>query len=254
MRPCKHQALLVASIPLLPMLDAALSPRPALAQQVVADGITVTASGTIDTGTTAGPAGIALLALNGGVIQSFSPLTVITRGVGANGAQAESGGTINFFSGSTIQTFGLGAIGAEAQSGGVISLPGVTISSVGIGVRALAGTATVTDSVVATTGDGAFGLFSFISGATLTANNATVTTTGSFAHGASAQAGSTLSFTNGSITTTGADAYGFFVSDGSSILVSGTPIMTSGAWRIRHGGPVRQHRNHHRRLHDDHWC
>jgi hypothetical protein len=89
----------------LGVLAAALAaelPRAARAQQVVANGTTQTASGTINTGVLPPITGYALYSFNGGVIQSFSPLTLRTGGAGSHAAVAESGGSINIFNGSSI--------------------------------------------------------------------------------------------------------------------------------------------------------
>jgi len=101
---------------------------PLQAQQVVADGTTQTASGTINTGTLAPPAGYALYALNGGIITSSSPLTLITGGSAANAVQAISGGSISIAEGSTITASGTNASGVFSDNAGV-SISGGQITS-----------------------------------------------------------------------------------------------------------------------------
>jgi outer membrane autotransporter protein len=111
------------------------------AQQVLADGTTVTASGVIDMGTTNGDAGIALRARNGGVIQSFSPLTIMTAGSSAIGAQAQSGARINLFSGTTIHTTGSQADGIVASGAdSLVTADRTTVLTENVGYGLIAGT------------------------------------------------------------------------------------------------------------------
>jgi len=91
-------ALVAATVTLL----ATIPPRLAQAQQVVANGTTQTASGTIDTGTAAPTAGYTLWALNNGVITSSSPLVLLNNTSGVPiVVRAESGGQITLFNGTT---------------------------------------------------------------------------------------------------------------------------------------------------------
>ncbi|MDH7787447.1 outer membrane autotransporter protein [Ochrobactrum sp. 19YEA23] len=116
------------------------STRLAMAQQVVADGVTVTASGVIDTGTTGGTAGIALLARDGGIIQSFSPLTITTGGGNAIGAQSIRGSQINLFNGTTIHTTGSGADGIVSSGGSLVTAEGTDVQVDSVGYGLIAGT------------------------------------------------------------------------------------------------------------------
>jgi outer membrane autotransporter protein len=137
-----------AAFVVLPVATVAL--KPALAQSFVsfvANGTTVTASGTAIT---------LLQALNGGVINSSTPLRVL----GGNPVQAESGGTINIFSGSTVQAFGDALI-----------------------ARGVGSTVTVTNTAVTTVHSGAFGAVISNGGTINILGGSTITTasTGAFA-------------------------------------------------------------------------
>lgn len=174
---CRSRArVLHPIISYLALFTALGLPAGAHAQQVLADGTTQTASGTIDTGVAAPTAGYTLWALNGGVISSFSSPTLLnnTSGVPIL-VRAESGGQITLFSGTTatagpassnsspgsvLSAVGAGSLiaapnnhliaqgnstyGATAGSDGVISLTGGTIdtfgnNAVGHGLNALVG-------------------------------------------------------------------------------------------------------------------
>ena len=201
----------------------------AAAGQVLADGETVTASGAIDTGTTAGDPGIGLRAIHGGIIQSFSPLTVITRGANAIGAQALSGSQINIFGGSSIQTSGangdglvasgVGSIitatdtsvvlltsgyGAIAGSGGVISTSGVSIVSPNTGVTALGtGTVTMVSGSVTSTGVNSGAVVANGAAAVISANGTAIYGTAAGTRGVLAVNGGKVDIANASITSTG---------------------------------------------------
>ena len=148
---------------------------PALAQQVRATvGQTVVASGVIDTGTTTAPAGYALYASGGGVIESSSPLVLKTGASGVHAARAEAGGMIDIFAGSTITTTGALASGLYAD--GVGSLITATGAEIAVG-RAQAveayngGRISLTGGSIVTSGQEAHGLFAFLGGASIEATN-----------------------------------------------------------------------------------
>ncbi|MBI1651217.1 autotransporter outer membrane beta-barrel domain-containing protein [Hyphomicrobium sulfonivorans] len=101
---------------------------PAGAQQVFADGTTETATGTIDTSPDPAPTGIALYAINGGIIQSNTPLTIITDGILADGAFADSS-TITIAGGSSITVTGASASGFRIQGATAnINATGTTVN------------------------------------------------------------------------------------------------------------------------------
>ncbi|KWW34052.1 autotransporter family protein [Cupriavidus metallidurans] len=153
----KKSVLLSASIALLSQWAASHFAQ----AQVIADGTVETASGTIDTGSSPVPSGYALHALNGGVIGSASPLTLVTGAANANAARAEQGGSITLFNGSSATTNGsdatvlfatgtgssiaatnttvrannFGTFGAFATDGGTIILNGGSVSSLNSALR-----------------------------------------------------------------------------------------------------------------------
>jgi outer membrane autotransporter protein len=225
-RPVSRIAQYLALV--LVLLDAV----PATAQQVAADGITVTASGTINMGTTAGEAGIALKALNGGIIESSTPLSLTTGGINTAGARALTGAQVYISSGSSIHTTGingdgivtsgagslvtaidttlqtdLNGYGLIAGTGGakIVFTGGSITTLVGTGVAAFTGVLELSNTSV-TTGPGAVGVWLNAGGfASLT--NTDVTTSGASAYGVyMAGGGNTLDMTGGSISATGASA------------------------------------------------
>ena len=150
------------------VLSLALLPPPANAQQVVADGVTLTAAGTIDTGTFAPTAGYALYALNGGIITSSSPLTLITGGNLADAAHAVSGGNISIAAGSTITTSGANAAGILSDgSGTIVAVLNGQINAEGFtntGVTAQNSGAITLNGVNITTGSSSTGVLAQTSG------------------------------------------------------------------------------------------
>lgn len=221
-----HLLLSTASVIVLVLLDADSAAR---AQQVVANGTTQTASGTINTGVLPPTAGYALYSLNGGVIQSSSPLTLRTGGAGSHAAVAESGGTINIFSGSSITTTGtnasglaatginsaitaanftlsatnFGSFGAGADDGAVINVNGGTITSVSSALRVG-------------------------NGGTINATNVNATATGANAIGVNANNG-TINLTGGSVTAlVGTGDTGINASGGGSVVASGVSANALG--------------------------
>lgn len=221
---------LLSSATFLCMLS--YSTRLAMAQQVVADGVTVTASGVIDTGTTAGTAGIALLARDGGNIQSFSPLTITTGGGNAIGAQALRGSQINLYNGSTIHTTGSGADGIVSSGGSLVTAEGTDIRVDSVGYGLIAGTTgriEMRNSTVTTLN--ATGIAAF-TGGQVTIDNSLVETDTGLALWIQA-AGSSITGTG--LTVTSSAERGAVVLEGalsltnSSIESSGTGIQTGTA-------------------------
>jgi len=208
------------------------STRLAMAQQVVADGVTVTASGVIDTGTTGGTAGIALLARDGGNIQSFSPLTITTGGGNAIGAQALRGSQINLYNGTTIHTTGSGADGIVSSGGSLVTAEGTDIQVDSVGYGLIAGTTgriEMRNSTVTTLN--ATGIAAF-TGGQVTINNSLVETDTGLALWIQA-VGSSITGTG--LTVTSSAERGAVVLEGalsltnSSIESSGTGIQTGTA-------------------------
>ncbi|MDU0339157.1 autotransporter family protein [Bosea rubneri] len=189
----------------------------------------MTASGTVDTGTTGGDPGIGLRAINGGVIQSFSPLTVITGGANAIGAQALSGSRIDIFGGSSIRTSGVNADGlvasgigstvtatdttvtlltsgyaAIAGSGGFISTSGVSFVSPSSGVTALGnGTVTMINGSVTNSGVNSGAVVASGAAATITATGTAISGTAAGTRGVLAVNGGRVTLSSASVTSTG---------------------------------------------------
>ena len=226
---------LVAAVPLAAFSLALLASRATHAAQAVANGVSVTASGTYDTGTLGPTAGYGLYALNGGIITSSSPLPVITGGNLSYGAYALSGGQIGIAGGSSVTTTGYMAYGLYAtESGSKISTTDTAITVNGSsssairaengGVINLAGGSV--SAPLLTAGGGA--LFAWNS-ATIVADNVTVTAGGSSGSGAQANAGGFIELTGGSVTTTGTSGHGLYtIGTGASLTANGTSVSTSG--------------------------
>ncbi|MDQ8732454.1 autotransporter outer membrane beta-barrel domain-containing protein [Bradyrhizobium sp. LHD-71] len=231
--PGRVATAVVAASTMTPI--ALLAPAPVIAQQVVADGITLTASGTIDTGTTGGIPGMPLRALNGGTIQGIGPVTLISGGANATGAQALSGGQINIASGSSIATSGTNAAGLQSSNAGsTITADGTAITTSGNdshgALVSLGGVLMLTGGSVTTTGDNGVGLLALnTAGSMITADGTVITTSGVGSHGALASDAGAVTLINSSITTAGANALGLFVRGGSTLAAAGTSVATTGA-------------------------
>lgn len=210
----------------------------AMAQQVVASGSTLAASGTIDTGTTTSVPGYGLYATNGGVIEGSSSLTVITRGYGANPVAADTGGQIFLSDGSSISgsgstAYGLYADGANSgitATNTIVSMTGP--SSDGAYVRNN-GTITVNGGALA---GGTFGAFAF-TGGTFSATDATITSSGSTAESAGVEANtdSHVTLTRGSVTNSGIGPGLYVLDDGANaslpigaLTATGTTVQAVG--------------------------
>lgn len=211
---------------------------PARAQQVVANGTTRTASGTIDTGTAGSQTGYALHGLNNGIILGNGPLTLITGGGAAHGANAVSGGKITIAGGSTVTTTGLGAIGLYATGIGTDGTPStITATNTAISTAAnnlysvyatQSGVINLTGGSV-TAGSGSQGLFAYLGNATINASGVAVFTNGANGIGVQASQAGVVNLTVGSIATTGSNGYGLYtIGAGAALSANGTTIQTTG--------------------------
>ncbi len=203
--------------------------RRAYAQQVIADGTTQVASGTINTGTMTPPAGYALYALNGGTIQSFSPLTVVTGGLSSDGVVAMSGGSITLFNGSSVRTTQQDAIGLIATgTDSSITADNVTILATNFGGY---GAAADNGASVTLNGGNITSVNSALrvrAGGTIRATDVDATATASNASGVLADNG-TIYLTGGSVTSTiGASDHGLVASNGAAIHADGVSIEATG--------------------------
>ena len=226
-----RQLAVLAALPTLSMT--------ALAQQIVADGTKRTASGVIDTGTASSPTGHALYARNNGTIDSAGLLIVHTAGALAHGAYAESGGQITLGAGSSITTtgngYGLNATGTgTGGQASTITAVNTAISSGGpYGVYALqGGKINLEGGSISVSGSGQ-GIFAFLGGATIHANNVAVFADGADGSGVQANRDGSVTFTGGSVATTGARNHGLYaIGSGATLTAAKTTVRTSGQGAI----------------------
>jgi outer membrane autotransporter protein len=240
------------------LLLAAIAPSVAEAQQVFANNTPQTASGTINTGVLAPTAGFALFAVGpNGIIQSFSPLTLITGGAGSSGALAGTSSSITIFSGSSITTTGnnapglvatgsatltatnttisttqAGSIGAQVTFGGRLSLTGGSITSGGDSLEAdgsnsvIMARITASNVTMRTTGTNAVGVLANNAAIDLAGGSVT-TTNGPTADGLQATAGTSGRITADGVTVT-ATGGGIFVGNGASVDFRNGSISSAG--------------------------
>ncbi|MCK1366404.1 autotransporter outer membrane beta-barrel domain-containing protein [Bradyrhizobium sp. 62] len=226
--------IIIGSAAAIGALLQALTYRSAVAQQVVADGTTQSASGTINTGVLTPTGGYGLYALNNGIINGFSPLSVITGGAGSDAAHAQSGGIITLFSGSSVSTAGSSAAGLLATGiNSVLNTTDTTVFTMGSNARGVeatqSGTVNFTGGSVTTTGSMAYALSAPQANSTITASAVTINTTGGAAYGARANGSGHIVLNGGSIATAGSGADALITIDSAaSIDVTNTIIRTSG--------------------------
>jgi outer membrane autotransporter protein len=208
----------------------------------------------------------AMLAINGGTIQSTdNTITVLPPGgligleaqgtgsqitaknptilgldagqAGISAVSAINGGLVNL-EGGKVEIAGASSVGLLANNGTVDISPPVTISMTGpnsYGVEAEGGG--VVDispgTTITTSGIGGFGIFA-VAGGTVTANGITITTSGFLSPGGfdadgAATMGGTINLENSSITTIGDGADGLHVLGGNGqIIGTNLSIVTSG--------------------------
>ncbi|WP_157066866.1 autotransporter outer membrane beta-barrel domain-containing protein, partial [Hyphomicrobium sulfonivorans] len=191
------------------------------AQQVSANGTTVTASGTIITVDM--PALIATTNAGvPGIINSFAPLTISTSGnvAPAPGAIATGGSQITIFAGSTIATTGTDGYGAYSV-GNLLGNP--SLISLGSG------------TVISTSGANAYGLVAESLGA-ISATGITLTTSGSGANGIALFGGASIldmavTIEDSTISVLGANAAGVYSTSGNNAvsLTGSTLAVADGA-------------------------
>jgi outer membrane autotransporter protein len=230
-----HFSMSASAVILLVVLTSAVTPRLGRAQQVVANGTTQTASGTINTGVLTPTAGYGLFALNNGILNSSGPLTVITGGAASDAAHAQSGGSITLFSGSSVSTAGGSAVGFLAT--GINSVVNATDTSAfttgsnAFGVEAIqGGTINLTGGSVTTSGSMAYALFASQANSMVNATDVTINTTGGAGYGARANPSGHITLNGGSITTSGSGADALITIDSTATIdATNTIIHTSGA-------------------------
>jgi outer membrane autotransporter protein len=236
---------------------------------VVANGITITAGGTINTGTVSGSAGYGLWAFDGGSISTNAPITVITGGPNARGASAEFGGLISLSHGGAITTSGGSAFGlVTIGPGSHASATGMTIETTGgrsapggfpsHGVFAAdGGSIGLAGGSVTTRGESAFGLYATdltrleandtlvrtygdaasganVSGGRMLLNNVTIETAGLASQGIRTENLGIVEMSGGKIATAGDGGSGVFATGNSKVFLSDVAILVNGAdaWGI----------------------
>ena len=187
---------------------------------------------------TSGPGAYAAVAVGGGKV-ALTGATIATTGDGSGGLGVNGAGSEIDATGLKISTqggidpvSGLHAYGAANSphgsfaTGGVLKLTDVAISTAGVamyGVYTGAGsTTTFAGGSVATSGDGAVGLYTTGAGGSLTTANLTVSTSGAGASGAYVTSGGALTLGQDTqISTTGLPSVALYVGAGSTATVNG---------------------------------
>lgn len=222
------------------------------AAQATNNGILLLDQGSI---VTIGERSYGLLSQYGGSITSNVNIT--TNGINAHAVQAGGAGTDGEavpYTGSTKGHISLTggtitvnkplsnaswAMALHAIDQGTIDASNIEIVSSSYGVVSESQSdIKIHNSMVTTYGDGSHAIVAnndrrkdnkdlTSAGGTLTVNNTTVTTSGSKAHGVTAQWGGNVTLTGGSITTGGAKAHGLDSSDGGSIIADNVSIVVN---------------------------
>lgn len=224
---------------------ALLAARPLSAQQVVADGTTEQAAGTIDTGTQPGADGSALRALNGGMIWSTGPVSLATGGDGAHAVVALSGGFIDLHTGSVVRTAGSEASGLIASGDGALitasDLNVVATNFTSYGAAAEDGGTIILNGGQVSSGSSALRVGP---GGSISATGVTATATASNAIGVLAQGGS-IELRDSSVTSLqGSSDHGLLASDGGRIVADGVDVKATGDG-LRLGESTLEFRNGH---------
>jgi outer membrane autotransporter protein len=161
---------------------------------------------------------------NNGVVH-LTGGSVTTSGLAAHGLQATAGSNALITAdGLTVNAAGSGVI---VGNGATMMFQNGSITSVGPGAQAFAaGTATLGNSALTTTGDGSIGLLSTDPGSTIGASGLTVNTAGQAAHGVTAQnSGQVVLSGQNTIVTVGNGAIGM-LADGAGASVTSTGNLT----------------------------
>ncbi|MDR0276058.1 MAG: hypothetical protein LBI48_12120 [Burkholderiaceae bacterium] len=225
---------------------AAAAPQYAQAQgQVIANNVSITASGAVNTGTAASTTGYALYALNGGAITSTGALALTTGGSTAYGAAALSGGQITIHGGygtsSAVTTGGYMASGLFAEGTG----SKIFVTDTDITTNYSAGTVYAVqprmNGTIELTGGsvkmpyatGGTALYAFSGGAaytaTIKATDVQVSAGGSRSYGAQANLNGSIELLRGSVTTAGNNGYGLYtIGDGAFLTAAGAKVSTGG--------------------------
>ena len=148
--------------------------------------------------------------------------SVTTSGTHAIGVLTQNSGSSSSLTGTSISTSGNGSPGVALEgTGSSLTLSGVNIATTG--------------TIDPTTGVNAFGVYngtnldgSVVGGGTATITNSTIATGGVGAHGILTNNSGSTTVLGGSISTTGAAADAVALNTGGAISLNGTTIVTSG--------------------------
>ncbi|MGO4763559.1 autotransporter outer membrane beta-barrel domain-containing protein [Cupriavidus sp. 2KB_3] len=210
------------------------------AQQVIANGVHVQIDDgrSIDTGSTVGRAGVAVLAQDGGsvnILDTGGAVAIATHGGNGHGLVAERGGIITMRGGGINAEQGMGLFANDA--GSRIDLDNVQVfaGQTHEGVRADDGARIgVTGGTV--TAEAGHGVMAFAGGARIDVRGTTINTSGDNVSAVEANSEATVTITGGVINTSGQRGYGLEaigLSNGTLVEATGTRIRTTG--RGAHG-------------------
>ena len=235
---------------------------------ITASGVAITTNGGV--GPVPGTFAAGVSAYDGGSA-TFSGGSITTNGASAPAAASQgAGSSVTLSGGTTILTNGDGSVGL------VVNGPGASLTATGVSVTTHGGTDTstgfvafgayngpfmsfatggamkLTDTTIATTGSGAYGVVTG-AGGTTTLNGTKVVTSGggavgayngplmNFATGMSFATGGAMKLTDTTIVMTGLGAYGVITAAGGTTTLNGTNVATSGVYAIgAYNGPFIQ--------------
>lgn len=237
------------------------------AQQIVLDGTSLAPQTpiTINTGSTAGSAGYAILASNAGHLTASEGINVLTAGNLAHGIALNNNSTVDLLAGGTITINGTGN-GLDINSGATINSSGplsitsngrttyaayarngssialeqgeiVTKGINGTGVAAASGShITLNGTNITTTNNNARAVLSSGLDSLIEIADANISTEGTYttaytwgSRGVSAEAGGAVKLKDSTVSTLGRNGFAVYASGGSNIEMNNTTIETQGA-------------------------
>jgi outer membrane autotransporter protein len=211
-----------------------------IAQQVVANGVQVQVDDgrAIDTGSTVGRAGAAVLAYDGGIVNivdTNGAVAIATHGGGAHGLVAHGGGVITMRGGGISAEQGMGLFAYD--DGSRIDLHNVQVfaGQTYEGARADDGARIgITGGTI--TAEAGHGVMAFSGGARIDVRDTTINTSGDHISAVEANSEATVTITGGVINTSGLRGHGLEaigLSHGTLVEATGTRIRTTG--KAAHG-------------------
>lgn len=206
-----------------------------IAQQVVANGVHVQVDDgrAIDTGSTVGRAGVAVLAQDGGsvnILDTGGAVAVATHGGGAHGLVAERGSVITMRGGGISAQHGMGLFAYD--DGSRIDLDNVQVfaGQTHEGARADDGARIgITGGTV--TAEAGHGVMAFGGGARIDVRGTTINTSGDHVSGVEANSEATVTITGGVINTSGLRGHGL-----EAMGLSHNTVVEATATRVRTTG------------------